>query len=44
MDFGFVSSVIQKKEVGAEDYSAVFRLHRLSLLVYIPIALILVFS
>lgn len=43
MDFGFVSSVIQKKEVGAEDYSAVFRLHRLSLLVYIPIALILVF-
>ncbi len=43
MDFGFVSSVIQKKEVSDEDFAAVFRLHRLSLLVYIPIALIVVF-
>ena len=44
MDFGFVSSLIQKKEVTAADYTAVFRLHLQALLIYIPIGLLIVIA
>jgi len=42
MDFGFVSSLIQQKDISGADYTAVFRLHLQALAIYIPIGILLV--